>query len=201
PALFVLALVARRQWAMASWTALAGILLAGGSFMALGWEVNWSYLVDLLPHFASEVTATPPSQTLASYFARLGWDTPYVRTAALGLSILIIALTLWRVQHQYDWSLNFALVTAAALVLPTRNWDFNYLLLLVPMVALYFEPTRRAHARFIVLLTYLLLVLQRYWLLFPSWWPLLSFSVYAAGLLWLWALRQTTTSLTVLSAR
>jgi hypothetical protein len=77
-----------------------------------------------------------------------------------------------------------------ALLLPNRSWDFNYLMLLVPMVALFFSPTtKRYGSRSVVLAAYILIVLERYWSLYPAWWPLQSFSVYGALLLWLWLIR------------
>ncbi|MCA1554380.1 MAG: hypothetical protein LC737_08380 [Chloroflexi bacterium] len=48
-----------------------------------------------------------------------------------------------------------------------------------------------------MLLTYLLLVLQRYWLLYSPWALLYSFSLYAAALLWWWAMRVPNTAQTV----
>ncbi|MCA1554381.1 MAG: hypothetical protein LC737_08385, partial [Chloroflexi bacterium] len=81
--------------------------------------------MDLLPRFAADVTTTPPNQTLASFFARLGWDATIVRATTIVLTLVIAGCTIARVRFQSDWTVVFALMTVIALVVPTRNWDLT----------------------------------------------------------------------------
>ncbi len=192
PALFVLAFAVRRHWKKLFWSVAMLALITLSTIWIIGWPAHYSYLFDLLPRLAGEPSATPPNQSFSAFLMRLGLTGTPLAWLSLWLSLILIASTLWRTGRQPDWSIVFGLATVPALAVPTRSWDFNYLLVLVPMLALYFGPVHRSrpNTRVIVLLTYLLISLERYWPLYPEWPLLYSFSLYAALLLWVWLMVQ-----------
>ena len=187
PALLLAALLLRRQWRAALAGVLAACALTLITIGLVGWDIHRSFVVDLLPRFGA-IPTDASVQSLPSFLRRLGLEGTPLSVLSLALAIGLTSATFWRIRSQPDWSVVFGLVTVLMLVLPTLSWDFNYVLLILPLVALYFGrwPDSAPETRSVVLAVYILIVLERYWLLYPPWWPLYSFSIYGALGLWLW---------------
>jgi len=179
PALYLITELARGRRHLFVAGVAGGFALALASLWLGGLTLHQSFAFELLPRLSANVLATPPNQSLASFFARLGADAHVVPTA-LGLAMLAATLWLsWRAAPG-AYPLIMAMATVLTLILPARSWDLNYLALLAPLLLMLWSDQLSDAA----VAAYGLITLEQYWPLLPDHWAFQSFALIGALALW-----------------
>jgi alpha-1,2-mannosyltransferase len=163
PALFILYLVFRREWR----GAMAAVATAATLTLMLALFVGWTEYVEAVRVWVTHSSVAPPwsqNQSVANLVRRL---VPSWSASALlaGWAILVIAttVTVTRRTPRQASALDFALVSAATVLLSPVVWN-HYFILLLPAAVVAFAapgPSLRLRQAAVFACAFLLSVLSR----------------------------------------
>ncbi|MBI5877739.1 MAG: DUF2029 domain-containing protein [Chloroflexi bacterium] len=179
PALFLLTELARGKRTLFLAGVGAGLALTAASLWAGGLALHQSFVFELLPQVSAFVHTTPPNQSLAAFFARLGLEAHLLPGIIAALMLAATLWLAWRSGSTEPW-LVLAMTTVLTVIMPARSWDLNYLLVLAPLLLLYFSDRLKV----VTVAVYGLITLERYWPLMPDHWAFQSFALAGGLLLW-----------------
>lgn len=137
PAGFLVWFIWKRRWRTVAWMVggLALIVIVNATILALvgaDWTTDARYVVQVLPYLAAPMQLD--NQSLTGFLGRFGMATPAVNTAAVVLSLAMLAVTLWLARHESR--LGFAAVLIVLLLGSSITWSTTLVLLLIPFAVL-----------------------------------------------------------------
>lgn len=137
PFLFIMYLLIKKRWRIVLFTAVFLFALSFISFIIIGQDTSFYFLVKVLPGLLGGFKSDYYNQSLSGFFSRIILNTELRSLIIFAFSFIIFLISIYSWIKAKDNLLSVSLVVCVSLIINNFSWQHHFVLLLVSFIFIF----------------------------------------------------------------